>query len=421
MDLLSFSLTEKCILNPVLTLRTPPPETENARELTTKVRQIAESEVIARVIVIFASLFATVDSLAHLSMGAYKSICLHTREICSYNPSEISTHFQQAKLFAKLATIGTVQGVIKPESLEQYRFSHQPQSLSGPMVDFVSPHSPIVQLADAPASVQQLAEDVQKGKETAPFDRLKAFWKSASLQDKHWFVQVFNQDGESKFKTIRTNLADLVYKRIQPLKDRQVNWLSSNEIDQRLIRSWKRANLHNHSFYYHATSEKALESILKSKKVEVRHEKLFKGAFVSTKPETGFGRCILAFKSNIERLSKLEHGFQAGENTYWAGFSHEIPVTDSTLAYVILDKGNQQECQELEQRCQQWTDRPIKVISLEDAKTHLQSIEQLDMGIPSEWKSDNEKTGTMILNTLRASAAVQAPTVRLRQPVAMAH
>ena len=415
MSLISFSLTEKCIINPVLALRTlTSRESENTREWTTKVRQIAESEIIARVIIVFTSLFATFDSLAHLSMGAYKSIC-------KYNPSEISTHFQQAKLFAKLATIGTIQGIIQPESLEQYRFSHQPQSLSEPMVDFASPHSPVVQLIDAPASIRQLAEDVQNGKETGTFDRLKAFWKSSSLQDKHWFVQVFNQEGASSFKTVRTNLADMVYKGIQPLKDRQVNWLSSNEIDQRLIRSWERANLHNHSFYYHATSERALESILKSKKVEVRHEKAFKGAFVSTKPETGFGRCILAFKRNIERLSKLEHGFQAGENTYWAGFSQEIPVTDNTLAYVILEGGDQQKCQELEQRCQQWTDRPIKVISLEEAKTHLQSIEQLEMGIPSEWKSDNEKTGTMILNTLRASATAQAPTVRLRQHVALAH
>jgi hypothetical protein len=312
-----------------------------------------------------------------------------------YSPLEVHAHFRQAAWFFVLSIAGSITGSIWPGVFKYCRYA---------------PVAPSDDFLDAPGQVRQLAEVVEREQETAPLGRLKQFWSESSLEEKHWFVQVFNRDGSESFKTVRTGLAATVYQPIQNLRNRHVQWRSTQEVGQR-------------PFFYHATSERSLESILKSRKVEVRHEKTFRGAFVSTQPETGFGRCILAFNRNVERLSALEHGFQMGTHTYWAGFSHGIPVTESTLAYIILEGENFIERQELEARCQQWTGRRIQVVSLRDAATRLRFVEQLDMGIPAEWPAGDNETGQKILNTLRARATVEDQLVvpnkveKLRQPL----
>lgn len=431
MSSVSFSLTEKAVIDPILTLRAPPSPLEPAQTAswTEIVWQGAQSEVIARVLAIFASVFAVADASIHFSTGIYKGACLLAR--ASYNKSDVYGHFRQAGWFAGFAIVGSVAGVAWPDIFKHCRYSPpapsnhfpliSPPSIQKPPSTFregeqqsFSDHFP-----DIPISIQKLATAVQGGEQQAPFDQLKQFWKQSPLEDKHWFVQVFSHDGTKSFKTVRTELADTVYRPVQHLKDRQVKWLSADEVDQRTSNAWKQASVCNRSFFYHATSERALESILKSKKVEVRHEKAFRGAFVSTQPETGFGRCILAFNRNIERLSSLEHGFQAGRSTYWAGFSRDIPVTDSTLAYIMLDGGTEEECRDLEARCLQWTGRPIQVVSLRDAEEHLASVQRLDMGIPSEWPSEDERMGQKILNTLRARAGVAVQN-RVQPRVALA-
>lgn len=189
----------------------------------------------------------------------------------------------------------------------------------------------------------------------------------------------------------------------------------------RVDRVWERTNTFSKGFFFHATSEKALESILKGKKVEVRHEKAYRGAFVSTQPELGFGRCVLAFKRNIERLSSLEHGFTINQNTYWAGFSRDIPVDGNTLAYIILNSRSEEERQTLETQCEQWTGRKINVILVEDAQPKLNEVESLGMGIPREWPEEGEQPGQKILHAMKLSIAVpQRVTVQQRQRVAVA-
>lgn len=240
-------------------------------------------------------------------------------------------------------------------------------------------------------------------------------WENGSLEDKEGFVRIFSQDDSARFKEVRFTFANLVYRPVLSLANRNVQWLSKREVDQRIPDAWNEASIHKHSFFYHATSEKGLESILKSKRVEVRHEKAFRGAFVSTQPETGFGRCILAFRKNIERLSPLEHGFEIGQRAYWAGFSGDIPVTDSTLAYVILDKGSQSECSDLQTRCKLWTGRDIPVLSLQSAAKHILSIEGMNRGIPKEWPSEGEAKGKEILRTLKARAVNQNANANANQ------
>lgn len=424
MPTISFSLTEKAVIDPILTLRAPLPplvpplESDQTASWTATVWQGIQSELVARVVAVFTSVFAAADALIHLATGMYKGICLLAG--ANYNKSIVYGHFRQAAWFAVLTVAGSIAGVIWPGVFKHCRYS---------------PPSPSDSFPDAPPSVQELATAVQKGDQQS-CDQLKQFWRKSSLEDKHWFVQVFN-DGIESFKTVRTKLADTVYQPVQHLGNRQVKWLSAEEVDQR-IHVCGQASVCNRSFFYHATSERALKSILKSEKVEVRHEQAFRGAFVSSQPETGFGRCILAFKRNIERLSPLEHGFPTDQNRYWAGFSRDIPVTDSTLAYIMLDGGTWVECRDLEAQCQQWTGRSIKVVSLKDAEAHLASIQTLDMGIPSEWPSE-DGMGQQILNTLRARASVAvqiaaprvavasqvatrqyAPQQRVRQPMMMA-
>lgn len=406
----SFSSTERIVINPILTLRAPLPplQPELRANLWASLRatlwQGVQSEVVARVVAVFTSVFAATDALIHVTTGIGKGTCLLAKSICCqpwarYSSSTVYGHFRQAIWFSKLAAVGSIAGVIWPGIFTYCRYT--PPSPS----DF----------PDAPGSIKKLAEAVRKGQETFPFDQLKQIWRSSSLEDKHWIVQVFDHDGSARFKNVRAELANTVYQS-RSHTNRRIEWLCPQEVDQRISRAWQKASFY--SFFYHATSEVALKSILKSKKVEVRHEKAFRGAFVSTKPETGFGRCILAFKKNIERLSPLEHGFQLGNTTYWAGFSRDIPVSESTLSHIILDQGSDHECRALENRCEQWTGRSIAVLSLQEAEEHLSSVENLNMGIPAEWPgghddSSDNRAGQQIVNTLRARAVINAQQVAL--------
>lgn len=64
---------------------------------------------------------------------------------------------------------------------------------------------------------------------------------------------------------------------------------------------------------------------------------MYRGAFVSTKPELDFGDYILAFNRNIERRSGLIHGFLASADTYWAGFKENIPVNKKTVQAIWVN------------------------------------------------------------------------------------
>lgn len=397
---ITFSLTERFIIDPVLHLRSPLlADPENPVGIKAKILQFAKAEIVARVTALFTSVFTAVDAFVHLLAGVYKGGYLLLRKLCkitpaSWNKSEVQAHFRRAAFFAAATVVGSVAGTIWPGLFKHCRYTPP----------FTQNYS-----SEVPEALQKLATDVNEralkqsfyeviGK-TSLMDDLLHFWNH-SLSNKQWFVQVFNGDNE-KFKKLRELMADIVYRPIKPstsLKDKEVKWLSPNEITP---------NIYTQAFFFHATSEKSLESILKSKKIEVRHEKTFKGAFVSTKPEGDYGPCILAFRRNIERLSPLEHGFLANQSTYWAGFSRDIPVNDSTLAYIILSNDNYQKKNELETSCEQWAGRKISVISYDDVKKTLKNVADLNMGIPKEWPSDDEDAGQQILNTLKLTIPQQ--------------
>ena len=365
---ISFSLTEKVVIDPILTLRAPLSPLESGRTVSwkAKVWQGIQSEVIARVVAVFISVFAAVDTLIHFETGIYKGVCLLAG--ISYNKSAVYAHFQQTIWFAELTVLGSIVGVVWPGVFKHCRYS--------------PPAPPNKPIEIPPISIQELITVVDE-KKSGFLEQLKQFWEKSKLYEKHWFVQVFNQD---RFKDVRTELASIVYR---PLQKSTVEWLTDKEVSAQ-----------GYAFFFHATSIPALKSILKSKKVEVRNKTEFLGAFVSTQPEIMYGNCILAFKRNIERLSHLNRGFQVNEYSYWAGFSQDIPVTASTLAYIILNEENIIRYQDLANCCQQWANRRIEVISLPDARRKLASVLERNMGIPIEWPNENHATGKKIMDIL---------------------
>jgi hypothetical protein len=421
----SFSLTEKWIIDPVLTLRAPPSPDGNSEGLDQMVYQITkslaarriihisrkaigtmwqltQSEIIARVLALFTSLCAAADCFIHLFSGVYKGLALGLRKICKlgsarYSTHEIRGHFKQAGWYSFVWAVGTPLGVVWPGFLRYFRFI---------------PSAPPIDLKDAPEEVKKLADAVMVGDEAAPFDRLKQFWEKSKLEEKHWFVLAFSQSGTPIYKEVRTELADpTVYRPVNPYLQRKATWLAQDEITAQLRGV---DSIFKQAFFFHATPERSLKSILKTKRVEVRHEKSFKGAFVSTKPEINFGRCVLAFRRNIERVSPLEHGFVIDKNTYWAGFSRDIPVEESTLAYIALVNPAEGECSKLEALCKEWSGRSISVVPFQEANNYCKSIRALGLGIPKEWPTGNENFGRQVIHTLQVRAEALASPLPAR-------
>lgn len=232
-----------------------------------------------------------------------------------------------------------------------------------------------------------------------PFKELKDFWQQTNLTGKHSFVQQFKH---KDYEVVREVLADTVYRHID--NKRNVQWLNEDAISDKLELNIKGIKTFSKGFFYHATSEMALQSILTSKKVEVRHEKAYRGAFVSTQPELCFGKCVLVFNRSIERLSKLSIGFILDKKTYWAGFSSDIPVEDNTLAYIILDSKLEEERRALEYKCLLWANRKISVVLIDTADQVIKKVEALGMGIPNEWPFGGEKVAVLVYNSLKAHA-----------------
>ena len=387
---LEFSLTERCVVNPVLYMRARQlSESESYWEPSPgfgyKVRQFIESEVLTRV-----TAFAIVDATVHFSTACYKGAYLLFGRSCkvrlSWNKSDVYDHFKSAAFFFGLALVGSVLGAIGPGIFKHFKMSPSTPSENSDNINDV-----------LPGNVRALVKEVQPGREKELFSHLRGFWLESQLSTKRWFVSAFSRNTEY-CRRVRAALAKLVYRPIDSYtsKDKTVPWLCEGELTN-LIQSSGQDKTRNFAkaFFFHATSEKALESILKSGKVEVRHEKLFRGAFVSTQPELGFGPCVLAFSRKIERLSALQHGFSI-DGAYWAGFSRAIPVDKNTLAYVILDNCNEDKRQMLEAQCQAWAGRKIDVVLKGDAERKLNIIERFGMGIPSEWPDEGRGTGNRI-------------------------
>lgn len=407
-----FSVSEQFIINPVLSLRAPAMPRTDGKEIgfSAEVWQAVQSQVLARIVAVFAPAFAIPDMFAHLASGLYKGSYLLLQNVCHLTPAtwssrDVLIHFKQTAKFSTLLVVGSVAGAIWPDILKFFSYHPEPPpppaNQPGPL-----PNASLVNSC-APDALQKLANSVANGEIKQPFKPLQTFWKRSTLSDKYWFVTVFN-DSSKYFSEVRKTFETCVYKPIPLVSKDRPKWFSNVELNTQLT---SMSESIRNAFYFHATSEGALESILKSGRVEVRHEKAFCGAFVSTQPELGFGKYVLAFDKNIERLSRLEHGFQFSHE-YWAGFSHDIPVTDTTLACIIVND-TEEVCSSLREKVKLWTGRKIDVVPFHDAQTNLRTIQNLNQGIPEEWKDDDEQVAQTIYNTLKFRAQPVAVAVKV--------
>lgn len=77
--------------------------------------------------------------------------------------------------------------------------------------------------------------------------------------------------------------------------------------------------------WYHATSQEGIKGIIRSGKIEVRHEKAFRGAWVSTQRE-GFGPYVLSLSSKITQLDPSVFIGYEYDNRRWRGIQQAIPL-----------------------------------------------------------------------------------------------
>jgi len=377
----SFSLTEQVIINPVLKLRAAPLDTpENPLTILGRFSHFFQSEVTTRIIAIATSFFAAIDFVGHIGTGIVKGVHLGLRKLgircLSPAPTgeEITFHFKQSAKFLGITVIGSVAAAVWPNIIKY--FQNSPFSPSGTSSgDWKNTSKTVQDLWNLTAN-------------KITFEKL---WKKASINDQRTFVHLVNEDNTSKGIQAKSELVDTVYRKIS-LPSKQ--WPKQKDTQ----------------VFYHATSWKGLEGILKSGKIEVRHEKAYRGAFVSTQPETKFGKYILVFNRNIERLSHLNHGFSVG-NSYWAGFSHDIPVNATTLSRILVDSEKHGETSTLSDSCNIWTGRNIEV-----KKLFRNSQISGDKDIPKGWPGI-DPNASAILKTIKTRLQQQELKIKQSVPV----
>ena len=224
----SFSLTERFVIDPVLSLRAPLlPDPEKTIGCCEKIAHFIQSEIVARIRALFASVFAALDAGIHLSAallkGSYlvlsKCICLSA----NWNGREVAAHIARAIQFTKLALVGSIVAVVWPTFLKQFRYA---------------PEAPEdgLEVIGAPDEILRLAQEVKEDRQMAPFRELKDFWKQSTLGQKKWFVNLFNQNHNS-YSEVRQALADTVYR---PLQSYPVSWLNTQEIAARVDGLWSK-------------------------------------------------------------------------------------------------------------------------------------------------------------------------------------
>lgn len=363
------SLTERLVIHPILSLRAPPLEST----FWSGVRHMVESEVVSRVVALATSLFAGIDAGIHLGAFLFKGVHWALRRWVgeglspSPSPEQVLHHGKQAAWWLGVASVGSVAAAVWPGVL---RYFAEGAPRLGP--------SRARDWREASERVQALWD------RTADRKAFEQLWMGSSLNDRETYVRLLDADVSPKGTEARRGLVHLLYRKVR----------GSSE-------SWPQQ--HDQSVFCHATSLEGLEGILKGEKIEVRHEKLYRGAFVSTKPETDFGKYVLVFNRSIERLSHLTHGFSVGD-AYWAGFSRDIPVNQETLNCILLHEGSFREANRLERQCAAWGGRPVEVKTFSD-----RGLMEGYQDIPHEWPGGDP----------HAHAIQKTMAIRARQPLAL--
>ncbi|MCB1136583.1 MAG: hypothetical protein KDK78_09970 [Chlamydiia bacterium] len=195
----------------------------------------------------------------------------------------------------------------------------------------------------------------------------QAAWDATPRADRKTFTRLLDGDSSPRAMKAKAELTDFIYRMVGDLKERALSWPSH----------WDQPT------YYHATSYKALLAILESGCLQVRHESVFRGAFVSTCPEIQYGRYILVFNRSIEHLSELETSLSFSD-FHWAGFSKDIPINSETLHGIYISNGDERELNKVRKRCTEIAKRNILVARLPYALTRPYPASR-NLAIPREW------------------------------------
>lgn len=370
-----------------------------------------ESEVTSRVFGLSLSFFATLDTLFYIEQTLEKTTLslLHNLYIIDLNnpptDDDIFDDIKHIGTFAIAILVGSVVGVIFPRALdinvsdttaaptdpdkpiyetlgiskEDYESALKAQrnfDLLNTPEDFDIENNAYTPDESLPKTWEETSEDVRNlWAKAIDKNQFTSSWKEAAIENKKVFVHVLDLDNSDEGLAAKAKLVNVIYKKISSYgaPDNASN-----------VQSWPKQS---EEAYYHATQIEGLEGILKSGQVEVRHQKQFKGAFVSTCPELMYGRYVLVFRRNIERLSHLHHRSKA--ESVWAGFKGAIPVNKFTLAKVIVNRSNlyyaqgeEEEKAKLKKKIKNWFGSEIPI---EIYKANKHAHHALDHVYPREW------------------------------------
>ncbi len=140
--------------------------------------------------------------------------------------------------------------------------------------------------------------------------------------------------------------------------------------------------------YFHATGPDKAIQILSSGKIKRVDLGAFRGAFVSSKPELGYGPVVFALNRSIETIPVLNARFDSVPNSHWVGFASSIPVNLDSLEYVAVDleKFPKEAIPEFKAKLSQAAGREIQVKPVENVMETLEKrLVHENVCVPEEW------------------------------------
>ena len=201
---------------------------------------------------------------------------------------------------------------------------------------------------------------------------------------RHQFIQTFSQD-RLGYEQVRQSYGSKIYQRKGfSQKNETFNpWaLIQKQENHDEFRSCQKAA------YFHATDLLSAEKILQSGKVLVMQQKMFRGAFVSTRPEMMYGPTVLIFNRQIEQAAPLLRN-DCKKQFCWMGFGRDIPVNQNTLEGIAVKGATSTEREELQKRFSELAGRNVMVIEASDLRQCVERRDQVDgIIIPTEWNPD---------------------------------
>lgn len=86
--------------------------------------------------------------------------------------------------------------------------------------------------------------------------------------------------------------------------------------------------------WYHATHQLNIQGIIGKRGIEVRHEKAYRGAWISTQREASFGRYVLSLSNRIVQMNPSAFiGYEYFDKR-WRGIQKTVPIKHNTLVLV---------------------------------------------------------------------------------------